>query len=297
MIQYKDIDKDFQTLIPYLINKDYKTFASCDGVLANHSDPSDVSQAYISFMYVPKLTELFSLFAQDKDFSLSMHTPKYTESYQYGGNTISGNIYSVYFDNPEGAFTNFNNNEGNLPLDTLPATSLPYFHKIIKSYEDGLVHPEADTLTLFEKIAHTLQNAEQSELCIQISTHKTLFSPFTDKANYLEITTKYGTGAVLNLCELYELLKEKNISTIVSETEPVDFIHTTNDTVLSVSDYLLIVKFEENQFDEVLKIIDFAIDNEHKLSRREIDESPLDDEYEDELDYDVEDYENYDYEI
>lgn len=288
MIKYEDIDKDFKTLIPYLIHKGYKTFASCDGVLANHINPNEVTLAYISFMYSHKVLELFSLFAKDKDFSLVMQTPNHTKSYQYGGNTISGNTYAVYFDNKDGSFTNFNSDDREKNLDTLSTKTLPYFHRIIKSYEEDLVQPDTNTLGLLQKITQTLQNAEQSDLCFQISTNTQIFHPFIDKANYLEITTKYGTGTIINLCELYDLLKEKNISKIVSETRPVDFTHSNSNTILSVSDFNIFVKFTDNQFDEILDIINFAKENESKLSRKEIDESDFDDS---ELYY--EDFENY----
>lgn len=56
------IDKDLEDLIYYLDANGFKPFASCDGVIANHENPQEVGDAYISFLKAKEYLTLWQHF-------------------------------------------------------------------------------------------------------------------------------------------------------------------------------------------------------------------------------------------
>ena len=102
------IDKDFINIVNYLDKNGFKPFASCDGVLENHSDPSSVTSAYISFLKSPQIIKLMAAFLRDKEtFKVTIGNNSNIEQHFLYDNLITGNEYSVYFSNKMGQATSY----------------------------------------------------------------------------------------------------------------------------------------------------------------------------------------------
>ena len=100
------IDKDFVDIIYYLDSKGFKPFASCDGVWANHENPNEVGDAYISFLKSPRIIELMAEFLKDgENFDVMLKSDSHEGPYELYGNIISGTTYNVYFSNKNGEKT------------------------------------------------------------------------------------------------------------------------------------------------------------------------------------------------
>lgn len=114
----KEIDKDFVEIIDYLNKMGFKTFSSCDGVLANHKKKEEVDLAYVAFLKSPKIIELMTVFLRDKEhFQIMISNNSQAEPYYYLDNLIQGNVYNVGFSNKNGELT-------------------AYFEKIIRSLSE-----------------------------------------------------------------------------------------------------------------------------------------------------------------
>lgn len=144
-----NIDKDFLNIIDYLDDNGFKPFASCDGVLANHENPNIVNLAYISFLESDRILKLMCAFLRDSTFSVCINNHSTKEPYYYLGNLISGNRYSVYFENKHGNITQ-------------------YFEKIIKGVNENKISISDDELTFLSNINQTLTNTNNSGLHFSI---------------------------------------------------------------------------------------------------------------------------------
>lgn len=100
------IDKDLEGLIYYLDAKGFKPFSSCDGVEANHENPQEVSDAYISFLKSPRILEMMAVFlGRAEEFQVSLQGESHSEPHELYGNIISGTTYQVSFKNKSGERT------------------------------------------------------------------------------------------------------------------------------------------------------------------------------------------------
>ena len=100
-----NIDKGFVEIINSLNANGYKPVFSCDGVIAHHNTPDDVTYAYITFLESPKIYSLLAIIMEYTNFMIEISTSAYISPYEMYGNEISGILYSVYFDNQDGTKT------------------------------------------------------------------------------------------------------------------------------------------------------------------------------------------------
>jgi len=100
------IDKDLEDLIYYLDANGFKPFASCDGVIANHENPQEVGNAYISFLKSQRILDIMAAFLNKSDeFVVALEGENHLEPHELYGNLISGIAYHVSFENKRGERT------------------------------------------------------------------------------------------------------------------------------------------------------------------------------------------------
>lgn len=105
-MKISEIDKDLEDLIYYLDKKGFKPFASCDGVIANHENAREVSDAYIDFLKSPRILEMMAiLLGKSKDFQILIGNEDHLTPPELYGNIIEGTTYQVSFENKNGERT------------------------------------------------------------------------------------------------------------------------------------------------------------------------------------------------
>lgn len=170
------IDKDFETIIYELDQKGFKPFASCDGVLANHEDPKEVNQAYISFLKSPKIIDLMAAFLTEKEkFSVAIGSQEYVNAHELYGNIIEGNTYGVYFQNKMRQNTS-------------------YFEDIARNIMDEKMIAPKEEKRKLEELDKVLEENSDSELTFQIIFNGE-YAPYmgkSEKINQLVVMTKAG---------------------------------------------------------------------------------------------------------
>lgn len=144
-MEISDIDKDFVNIIEYLDAKGFKPFASCDGVIENHSEDREASfYAYISFLKSERIIDLMAAFMTDEKFMVAISTPSEKDEYELYGNIITGNQYSVYFNNKQGENTKHLEQivrdaiEEKLVISEEKKKNLSVLNQVLEEEDDGL---------------------------------------------------------------------------------------------------------------------------------------------------------------
>ena len=188
-----DIDEKFVYIINYLKEHGYKTFASCDGTLESHKDEKNKPiNAYIAFIKSPLILDLFSAFMKDKDtFSISI-TNSYMDEREYLGNILSGNEYSVYFEN-------FHNEKTD------------HFVKIIEGITKGEIKPPQEERNILQRLDDKLASLDDSELefLVIFNTNHQSISNRKDKTNRLTIYNKESPVNLRDLEKLAQMLSKR----------------------------------------------------------------------------------------
>ncbi len=187
------IDKDLVDIINYLDAKGFKPFASCDGVLANHTDSKSVTSAYIAFLKSPKIIDLMSAFLRDKNnFQVFLSSDSYVKPLELYGNILEGNRYTVSFSNEKGDVTS-------------------YLERIIKGIAEGTIAiPDGEKKNLRE-LSETLEDDENSDLYFEVTLNCS-YQPFMQKqgkVNVMKVGTKEGYGYARNMSDLADILAKK----------------------------------------------------------------------------------------
>lgn len=233
------IDKDFIDIIEYLNSKGFKTFASCDGVIQNHTEGYRPNDAYISFMNSEKIIDLMAAFMRDFDtFSVDIQSCPETKPYELYGNMISGNTYTVYFSNKEGEKTE-------------------YFKKIIRSIAEGKVKVTDEEKKKLALTSKAVGN-EKTNLAFDVSFNYR-YQPYMKKPgriNVLTIKTKEGLGYEINMEELAHRLAEKYGVTV--KLLGKDWKFEESEYINCIGSGLMEFYFEDNTFTQVLDMIQYA---------------------------------------
>lgn len=196
------IDKDFVDIIYYLDSKGFKPFASCDGVEANHENPNEVGDAYISFLKSPRIIDLMAEFLKDgENFDVVLESEEHERPYELYGNIISGTTYNVYFTNKNGEKTDC-------------------FKKIIKKVvERDISSPSNEKINL-EMLEKVLEENSDSGLAFKVSFNKR-YNPYNKdnrKINSLTITTKVSEeGKIEGNIKMNEVRDMEVLANILSE--------------------------------------------------------------------------------
>ena len=121
-----------------------------------------------------RVIDIIAAFLRDKDeFKVVIRNDSYKTPYYYCNNLISGNNYSIYFENNYGEKTE-------------------YFEKIIKGIIEGKIKISDDEKEMINLINNVLKNNKESELHFSVSFNTT-YQPHMKKEgriNKIEITTK-----------------------------------------------------------------------------------------------------------
>lgn len=276
------IDKDFVDIISYLDEMEFKPFASCDGVEANHQNPRDVSQAYIAFLKSEKIIDLMAMFLTDKEkFTISLGSKSHFNEYELYGNIITGNTYQVAFDNKDGQNTE-------------------YFEDSIRMLveERKAIPSEAKKkLTILDKV---LEENSDSDLSFRV-TFNGNYSPSMNKdgkINELTITTKEKEGRIEgNIClkterDMYvlaDMLSKKYSIHIVDDSSKEDQ-ETPELMIYRLDRASCSIYFTDENFEEILEQIKYIKEIAHTVPTFEskewigTDEELYDEEYEESVD-------------
>lgn len=258
-----NIDKDFIDIIDYLINMGFKPFSSCDGVLANHADPKSVTAAYISFLKSKKIIELMAAFLKSensKNFEINIQNNSFSYPYEYLGNIISGNRYTVYFDNKN----------GNATSD---------FEKIIKSVAENKISILDNEIQILSNIDKAISDDGNSNLNFSISLNSK-YQPYikrTNSINKLLITTKENLNSnnYKDMNFLCNILSKK--FGIVQKSDNLNETFENSEFSIGRMDGCEI--YFENNIGQILEIINYARQIERSLPEYEYVEPDYDDLY------------------
>lgn len=191
-MKISDIDKDFVNIIEYLDAKEFKPFASCDGVIANHSEDEKPSfYAYISFLKSERIIDLMAAFMTDEKFMVAISTPSDEDEYELYGNIITGNQYSVYFNNKQGENTD-------------------HLEQIIRDVtEEKLVISEQEKEKL-EVLNQVLEEDDELSFEIRFNDDYQPYMKKSGKTNVLMVGTKANKRSEMkNMKELASVLADK----------------------------------------------------------------------------------------
>ena len=234
------IDKDFINIISYLLENGFKTFASCDGVLANHVDKNEVTKAYIAFMQSPRIIELMSAFLRDKEnFSISVANSSHKDPHELYDNIIEGNRFSVFFSNRYGELTS-------------------YFEKIIKGLVENKIVISDEEKSMLQKLSECLENGDNDtdlDIIVKLNFEYQPFMKKEGKTNYLTISTKDGYSYYRNMGKLVEMLStrygipRKECNDIESFEE--------NDFLVKYDESICEIYFSEENFEQIFDYIQF----------------------------------------
>lgn len=220
------IDEDFVDIINYLDQTGYKPFGSCDGVLAHHDDPEMVDDAYISFLYSPKIIELMASFLKDGRFTITFENSTNKNPYYLYGNEIVGNHYSVYFSNEEGELTS-------------------YFNDIImQAMKENI---DKDTVARLSRLSSILEDDQKSELTYSVSLNSRM------EPNILSIGTKRDCEYKKDMYALIDILYDQFLDDEI----------TVDDLTKRSSEVGII--FSDEQFEQILQVIAYCRDIEDTL--------------------------------
>lgn len=275
------IDKDFKTIIPYLNSHGFRTYACCDGVLANHSDKKNVFKAYIAFLHSDKILDLMAAFYRDKQiFNLSLSSPKFKKPYTYFNNLIEGNTYTVYFTNSDGNLTHSQNSD-----------TEPYFQKIIQGICENKIKITEEERNLFEKINNAISNDESSKLSIELYLNTT-YQPFMKKygnINVLTISWKEGFDTYKDMYKIIDSVKKHNISETVSNNNIKDMFECTDfsdDEFTMLYDSCCNLYFSDEHLNDIIELINYIKNIENDIPDLPFPKSELDESYYDDYDLD-----------
>ena len=183
-----EIDEDFKYIIDLLNQKGFKPFASCDGVLAHHSEGKEPLGAYISFMDSQRIIDLLAALSRDSElFCLEISSGR-NIPYSLYGNLIRGKQFRVGFSNSDGSVTR-------------------YFEKIITKTIDGSIKVSKEEKLPFKKIVTALDKDKRSDLRIYVTLNGE-YQPYMKtpgKINSLRITTECSR----DMYEMSEILSER----------------------------------------------------------------------------------------
>ena len=247
-MKISDIDEDFVDIIEYLDEKGYKPFASCDGVLEHHDNITNFSSssAYISFLKSPKIIELMARFLKDKDkFMINISNNTYKRPYYLYGNVISGNRYSVYFDNKKGESTQ-------------------YFKDIIKGErEEQNIEEEKQKLKKLESVLED----EKTDFNFSVTLNGE-YEPYMigkkGKINFVEIGTKEDIGYDIDIDALINKLSEKY--GIINKEDPFSEEFPEKEFIYNKSFYNNCqIYFTDEHFDQMIDEIKYIKSIEHEL--------------------------------
>lgn len=258
-MKISNIDKDFINIINYLDKMKFKPFASCDGVIKNHSEENKPNQAYISFLESPQIIDLMTAFLRDSDtFTVGLETDSYSKPHYLYDNLLEGNHYLVSFENEKGDKTS-------------------YFEKIIEGIAEGRIIISDEEKAKLNTINQVLKGDEKSELSFSIYLNSR-YQPYTnkdDKINSLWVGTKENGEYGLNMTELANKISQKyDIPIKLDSREEVfdvdEFITCWFD------DSTCEVYFKEENLPKILEIIRYCRDIQYELSKYEIKEVDFD---------------------
>ena len=244
-----EIDKDFRELIKYLNDKDFKPFASCDGVDANHTPGNMPDLAYISFLKSSKIIDLMAAFLRDKEtftISLTSHTTHQQENLY--GNIIEGNQYAIYFSNHS-------------------AEKTSYFEKIIKGIvEDKIQIKDSERAQLLE--LDSVLEDENTDLYFDVEFNSR-YQPIMQKEGktykltigikegiQIDETLPENTICIENINELLNKISEK--FEIPIKRLLVDNNFEEDKFAFSFSKINCEIYFGEDDWDEIIKTIRYA---------------------------------------
>ena len=240
------IDKDFVDIIYYLDSKGFKPFASCDGVWANHENPNEVGDAYISFLKSPRIIELMAEFLKDgENFDVMLKSDSHEGPYELYGNIISGTTYNVYFSNKNGEKTD-------------------HFKNIIKKTvekEHSVPSDEKKNLEILEKV---LEENSDSDLTFKVSFNKR-YNPYIKdnrKINSLTITPKTEEGKIEGNIIIKDIRDMEVLADILSKEYGISQIPHNEDKheetkyiELGFDKTSCTIYFLEEHFPEILEMI------------------------------------------
>lgn len=247
-----DIDKDFVTIIPYLNSHGFTTFASCDGVLDNHPNKKNVSQAYIAFLYSTKILDLMAAFYRDRQFFnliLSSQNQKYPT--MYFNNLIEGNTYAVYFTNFDGNLTHLQDNNAD-----------PYFQKIIKGICEDTIKITEQERNLFKQINNAISSNDNSKLSFKIHLN-TQYQPYMHKSgniNVLTISFKFGFDTYKDMRAIINSVIQHNISETISKNNIKDMFKCndfSDDEFTMLFDNCCDIYFFDEHLDDIIALINY----------------------------------------
>lgn len=256
-MKISSIDKDFVNIIEYLDNMGFKPFASCDGVEANHQNPRDVSQAYISFLKSAEIIDLMSMFLADKEnFTISLGSESHFNEYELYGNIITGTTYQVAFENKSGQNTE-------------------NFEDIIKMLVEKRKEAPIEDKKRLVMLDKVLEENADSDLAFRVTLNgKYIPSMNIDrKINELTITTKEEEGRVEgNIC----LKTERDMDVLadmLSKKYTIPIVEDSSKEEQEIPELMIyrldrtscVIYFTDEHFEEILEQIKYIKEIAHTL--------------------------------
>lgn len=258
-MKISNIDKDFVDIIEYLDKMQFRPFASCDGVISNHSEENKPNEAYISFLESKKIIDLMATFLRDKDtFTIGLETDGYSKPHYLYGNLLEGNHYQVSFPNQKGDKTS-------------------YFEKIIKGIAEEKIIIENEEKVKLNSIDEVLKEDEESDLSFSIYLNSK-YQPYTNKSgkiNSLWIGTKENGEYALSMTELTNILSQRYSIPIKSDS-PKEVFDEDEFMTCWFDDSICEIYFKEENLPLILEIIRYCRQIENELSKKEIKEVDFD---------------------
>lgn len=258
-----EIDEDFVDIVNLLNENGYRPFSSCDGVLSHHPSSSKYKRAYISFLKSDGIIDLITAISRDvSNFVIRLSSNSHISAYEYFGNVIDGNTYSVYFDNQDGEKTE-------------------YFKHIIMGVINGTILVSDDEKERLQKVSECLDTTENSELGFGVEVNGQ-YQPYMNKkdktTNKVTIYTKTGIGYERDMKECASLISEKLGITLKGDGFDEKFENDEEFVVPCFDKCSLEYYCPDDDLTKIIQIIDFVKEHEKELSTfisRNPDDDPL----------------------
>lgn len=259
-----NLDKDFEDIIPYLIEKGFRTYASCDGVLAHHTPRNLPLTAFISFLHSEQIDKLLAACYDKKDlFTVCMSTQHKKDPYELYDNEISGNHYTIYFKNFRGErteeFKEFLHEtiENREPVDE---NKLAFIKRLMAAMEES------------QRPTDEKQDVSDTSFEIELNgKYHIVNEEKTDKMNYVKATTKLGHGYYRNMQGAAEAIAEKYGLPIIdeqecSETDEVEYVQ------VAINGTEVAVFLKDENVEKIPEIMDLVHSIENELEVVEVKE-------------------------
>ncbi len=172
------IDEGFIDIIKYLNEKGMTTYSCCDGILANHDNPSAVTDAYIGFIKSPKVLDLMAAFFRDPEHFRVAFTGRRATSYDRREDPeVAQNTYAVYFDNKNDELTQ-------------------YFERILRGVIEGDIQITDEERLRVKKIDEELEKFDDSDLYVSVVLNGR-YQPYMNKSGRINTVTVQSKQGIL----------------------------------------------------------------------------------------------------